>query len=48
MLIDGIREIFDIKNDGYASIRKGALSVIDKNSFLKNNLANVADKGLFI
>ena len=48
MLIDGIREVFDIKNDGYASIRKGALSVIDKNSFLKNNLANVADKGLFI
>jgi len=48
MLIDGIREVFDIKNDGYASMRKGALSVIDKNSFLKNNLANVADKGLFI
>ena len=48
LLIDGIREVFDIKNDGYASIRKGALSVIDKNSFLKNNLANVADKGLFI
>jgi 2-octaprenyl-6-methoxyphenol hydroxylase len=47
-LIDGIREVFDIKNDRYASIRKGALSVIDKNSFLKNNLANVADKGLFI
>jgi 2-octaprenyl-6-methoxyphenol hydroxylase len=48
MLIDGIREVFDIKNDRYASIRKGVLSVIDKNSFLKNNLANVADKGLFI
>ena len=48
MLIDGIREVFDIKNDGYASMRKGALSVIYKNSFLKNNLANVADKGLFI
>jgi 2-octaprenyl-6-methoxyphenol hydroxylase len=48
MLIDGIREVFDIKNDGYASIRKGVLSLIDKNSFLKNNLANMADKGLFI
>ena len=48
MIIDGIREVFDIKNSGYASIRKGALSVIDKNSFLKNNLAYVADNGLFI
>jgi len=48
MLIDGIREVFDIKIDGYASIRKSALSFIDKNYFLKNNLAKIADKGLFI
>jgi 2-octaprenyl-6-methoxyphenol hydroxylase len=48
MLIDGIREVFDIKIDGYASIRKSTLSMIDKNYFLKNNLARVADKGLFI
>jgi len=48
VLIDGIREVFDIKIDGYASIRKSTLSMIDKNYFLKNNLARVADKGLFI
>ncbi len=47
-LIDGIRKIFDIKIDGYASMRKNTLSIIDKNYFIKNNLANVADKGLFI
>jgi len=47
-LIDGIRKIFDIKIDGYATMRKNALSIIDKNYFIKNNLAKVADKGLFI
>ena len=47
-LIDGIRKIFDIKIDGYASVRKNTLSIIDKNYFIKNNLAKVADKGLFI
>ena len=47
-LIDGIRKIFDIKIDGYASMRKNTLSIIDKNYFIKNNLAKVADKGLFI
>jgi len=48
ILIDGIRKIFDIKIDGYASMRKNTLSIIDKNYFIKNNLAKVADKGLFI
>ena len=47
-LIDGIRKIFDIKIDGYAAMRKNTLSIIDKNYFIKNNLAKVADKGLFI
>jgi 2-octaprenyl-6-methoxyphenol hydroxylase len=47
-LIDGIRKIFDIKIDGYASVRKNTLSIIDKNYFIKNNLAKIADKGLFI
>jgi 2-octaprenyl-6-methoxyphenol hydroxylase len=47
-LIDGIRKIFDIKIDGYATMRKNTLSIIDKNYFIKNNLAKVADKGLFI
>jgi 2-octaprenyl-6-methoxyphenol hydroxylase len=47
-LIDGIRKIFDIKVDDYAAIRKNALSIINKNNFIKSNLTKVADKGLFI
>ena len=47
-LIDGIRKIFDVKIDSYAAIRKNTLSNIDKNSFLKKNFVNIANKGLFI
>ena len=47
-LIDGIRKVFDIKLDSYATIRKNALSHIDKNLFLKKNFINIANKGLFI
>jgi 2-octaprenyl-6-methoxyphenol hydroxylase len=47
-LIDGIRKIFDVKIDSYAAIRKNALSNIDKNSFIKKNFVNIANKGLFI
>jgi len=47
-LIDGIRKIFDVKIDSYAAIRKNTLSNIDKNSFIKNNFVNIANKGLFI
>ena len=47
-LIDGIRKIFDVKIDSYAAIRKNTLSNIDKNSFIKKNFVNIANKGLFI
>jgi 2-octaprenyl-6-methoxyphenol hydroxylase len=47
-LIDGIRKIFDVKIDNYAAIRKNTLSSIDKNSFIKKNFINIANKGLFI
>jgi 2-octaprenyl-6-methoxyphenol hydroxylase len=47
-LIDGIRRIFDIKIDSYAAIRKNILSNLDKNSFIKKNFVNIANKGLFI
>ena len=47
-LIDGIRKIFDIRIDSYASIRKNTLSNLDKNFFIKKNFINIANKGLFI
>jgi 2-octaprenyl-6-methoxyphenol hydroxylase len=47
-LIDGIRKIFDVKIDSYATIRKNTLSNINKNSFIKKNFVNIANKGLFI
>jgi 2-octaprenyl-6-methoxyphenol hydroxylase len=47
-LIDGIRKIFDIRIDSYAAIRKNTLSNINKNSFIKKNFVNIANKGLFI
>ena len=47
-LIDGIRKVFDIKLDSYVTIRKNALSHLDKNLFLKKNFINIANKGLFI
>jgi 2-octaprenyl-6-methoxyphenol hydroxylase len=47
-LIDGIRKIFDVKINSYAAIRKNTLSNIDKNSFIKKNFVNIANKGLFI
>jgi 2-octaprenyl-6-methoxyphenol hydroxylase len=47
-LIDGIRKIFDVKIDSYAAIRKNTLSNINKNSFIKKNFVNIANKGLFI
>ncbi len=47
-LIDGIRKIFDVKIDSYAVIRKNTLSNLNKNSFIKENFVNIANKGLFI
>ena len=47
-LIDAIRKIFDIRIDSYAAIRKNTLSNLDKNFFIKKNLINIANKGLFI
>ena len=47
-LIDGIRKIFDIRIDSYASIRKNTLSNLDKNFFIKKNFINIANKGLFV
>ena len=47
-LIDGIRKIFDVKIDSYAAIRKNTLSNLNKNSFIKENFVNIANKGLFI
>jgi 2-octaprenyl-6-methoxyphenol hydroxylase len=47
-LIDGIRKIFDIRIDSFASIRKNTLSNLDKNFFIKKNFINIANKGLFI
>jgi 2-octaprenyl-6-methoxyphenol hydroxylase len=47
-LIDGIRKMFDVKIDSYAAIRKNTLSNLNKNSFIKENFVNIANKGLFI
>ena len=47
-LIDGVREIFDIKNRTYANIRKNVLVNLNQNAFIKKNLIDVANKGLFI
>jgi len=47
-LIDGIRKIFDVNIDSYAAIRKNTLFNLDKNSFIKKNFVNIANKGLFI
>ena len=47
-LIDGVRRIFDIKNTAYANLRKNVLANLNKNIFIKKNLMEVANKGLFI
>ena len=47
-LIDGVREIFDIKNTTYASLRKNVLVNLNQNVFIKKNLIDLANKGLFI
>ncbi|MEY3962701.1 MAG: hypothetical protein RLZ08_1084 [Pseudomonadota bacterium] len=47
-LIDGVREIFDIKNTTYASLRKNVLVNLNQNAFIKKNLIDLANKGLFI
>lgn len=47
-LIDGVRGIFDIKNTTYASLRKNVLVNLNQNAFIKKNLIDVANKGLFI
>ena len=47
-LIDGVREIFDIKNTTYANIRKNVLVNLNQNALIKKNLIDVANKGLFI
>jgi 2-octaprenyl-6-methoxyphenol hydroxylase len=47
-LIDGVREIFDVKNTTYANFRKNILVNLNRNTFIKKNLIDVANKGLFI
>ena len=47
-LIDGVRGIFDIKNTTYASLRKNVLANLNQNVFIKKNLIDLANKGLFI
>ena len=47
-LIDGVREIFDIKNSTYTNIRKNVLVNLNQNALIKKNLIDVANKGLFI
>ncbi len=47
-LIDGVRGIFDIKNTAYANLRKNVLINLNRNTFIKKNLIDVANKGLFI
>jgi hypothetical protein len=47
-LIDGVREIFDVKNMTYANIRKNVLVNLNQNALIKKNLIDVANKGLFI
>jgi 2-octaprenyl-6-methoxyphenol hydroxylase len=47
-LVDGVRGIFDIKNTTYASLRKSVLVNLNQNAFIKKNLIDLANKGLFI
>ena len=47
-LIDGVRGIFDVKNTTYANFRKNILVNLNRNTFIKKNLIDVANKGLFI
>ena len=47
-LIDGVRGIFDIKNNTYANLRKNVLVNLNQNAFIKKNLIDLANKGLFI
>lgn len=47
-LIDGVRGIFDIKNTTYANLRKNVLVNLNQNVFIKKNLIDLANKGLFI
>lgn len=47
-LIDGVRGIFDIKNNTYANLRKNVLVNLNQNLFIKKNLIDLANKGLFI
>ena len=47
-LIDGVRGIFDIKNTSYANLRKNVLFNLNQNVFIKKNLIDLANKGLFI
>ena len=47
-LIDGVRKIFDVKNTTYANFRKNILVNLNRNTFIKKNLIDVANNGLFI
>jgi 2-octaprenyl-6-methoxyphenol hydroxylase len=48
LLIDGVRGIFDIKNTTFANLRKNVLVSLNQNAFIKKNLIDLANKGLFI
>jgi hypothetical protein len=43
-----VRGIFDVKNTTYANFRKNILVNLNRNTFIKKNLIDVANKGLFI
>jgi len=43
-----VRGIFDIKNTTYANLRKNVLVNLNQNVFIKKNLIDLANKGLFI
>jgi hypothetical protein len=43
-----VRGIFDIKNTTYANLRKNVLVNLNQNAFIKKNLIDLANKGLFI
>jgi hypothetical protein len=43
-----VRAIFDIKNTIYANLRKNVLVNLNQNAFIKKNLIDLANKGLFI
>jgi len=46
ILIDGIRKSFDINNERFAQLRKITANILNKNLMIKQDLIDIADKGL--